>query len=156
MKFKYLAKNWISRSRALKWYIMCSYFKSSSWAIGESFRQNLLINLRNQNISFEKFKSNRSPQRTPFKLMYNMAMGNSHYVKFNFNWVAVRRTYVFTLQEVEKNLPDIEKSRDTIWTIRSRTASCFKRQVAIFQLRSSYKLHKGYTWFEQSSVIIVV
>ena len=60
-------------------------------------------------------------------------------------WVAVRRTYVFTLQEVEKNLPDIAKSRDTIWTIRSRTASCFKPQVAIFQLRSSYKLHKGYT-----------
>ena len=28
------------------------------------------------------------------------------------NWVAVRRTYVFTLQEVEKNLPDIAKSRD--------------------------------------------
>ena len=32
-----------------------------------------------------------------------------------------------------------------VWTIRSRTASCFKPQVAIFQLRSSYKLHKGYT-----------
>ena len=30
-----------------------------------------------------------------------------------------------------------------VWTIRSRTAPCFKPQVAIFQLRSSYKLHQA-------------
>ena len=59
-------------------------------------------------------------------------------------WVAVRRTYVFTLQEVEKNLPDIAKSRDTTMDNKKQN-SFLLPQVAIFQLRSSYKLHKGYT-----------
>ena len=40
---------------------------------GESFRENLLINLRNQNI-FEKFKINRNLQRISFKMMCNMSM----------------------------------------------------------------------------------
>ena len=44
-----------------------------SGAIGESFRENLLIKLRNQNI-FEKFKLNRNRQTIPFKMMYNMSM----------------------------------------------------------------------------------
>ena len=71
--------NGISRSRALKWYIICSYFKSlifldtHSRAVGESFCENLLINSRNQNI-FEKFKLNRNLQTIPFKMMYNMSM----------------------------------------------------------------------------------
>ena len=72
--------NGISRSRALKWYIICSYFKSlnffsdtHSGAIGESFRENLLIKSRNQNI-FQKFKLNRNLQRIPFKMMNNMSM----------------------------------------------------------------------------------
>ena len=71
--------NGISRSHALKWYIICSYFKSlnfldiRSGAIGESFLENLLIKSRNQNI-FEKFKLNRNFQTMPFKMMYNMSM----------------------------------------------------------------------------------
>ena len=44
-----------------------------SGAIGESFRENLLINSRNQNI-FEKFKLNRNLQMIPFKRIYNMSM----------------------------------------------------------------------------------
>ena len=40
---------------------------------GESFRENLLIKSRNQNI-FQKFKINRNLQRIPFKMMYNMSM----------------------------------------------------------------------------------
>ena len=40
---------------------------------GESFRENLLINSRNQNI-FQKFKINRNLQGIPFKMMYNMSM----------------------------------------------------------------------------------
>ena len=40
---------------------------------GESFRENLLIKSRNQNI-FEKFKLNRDLQIIPFKIMYNMFM----------------------------------------------------------------------------------
>ena len=44
-----------------------------SGAIGESFRENLLLKSRNQNI-FEKFKLNRSLQTIPFKMMYNMPM----------------------------------------------------------------------------------
>ena len=39
----------------------------------ESFRQNLLINSRNQNI-FENFKINRDLRTIPFKMMYNMSM----------------------------------------------------------------------------------
>ena len=42
-------------------------------AIGESFRENLLINSRNQNI-FEKFQINRNLQTIPFKMMCNMSM----------------------------------------------------------------------------------
>ena len=42
-------------------------------AIGESFRENLLIKSRNQN-SFEKFKLNRNLQMIPFKKMYNRSM----------------------------------------------------------------------------------
>ena len=60
-------------------------------------------------------------------------------------WVAVRRTYVFTLQEVEKICLTLQSHVILVWTIRSKTASCFKPQVAIFQLRSFYKLHKGFT-----------
>ena len=41
--------------------------------IGESFRENLLIKSRNQNI-FEKFKLNRNLQTIPFKMMYTMSM----------------------------------------------------------------------------------
>ena len=37
----------------------------------ESFRENLLIKSRNQNI-FEKFQLNRNLQTIPFKMMYNM------------------------------------------------------------------------------------
>ena len=44
-----------------------------SGAIGESFLENLLIKLRNQNI-FEKFKINRNLQTISFKIMYNMFM----------------------------------------------------------------------------------
>ena len=65
--------NGISRLHALKWYIICSYFKSlkcfsntHSRAIGESFRKNLLIKSRNQNI-FEKLKLNQNLQNIPFK-----------------------------------------------------------------------------------------
>ena len=43
-----------------------------SGTIGESFRENLLIKSRNQNI-FETFKLNRNLQRIPFKMMYNMS-----------------------------------------------------------------------------------
>ena len=39
----------------------------------ESFRENLLMKSRNQNI-FEKFKPNRNLQTIPFKMMYNMSM----------------------------------------------------------------------------------
>ena len=60
-------------------------------------------------------------------------------------WVAVRRTYVFTLQEVEKICRTLQSHVILVWTIQSKTASCFKPQVAIFQLRSFYKLHKGFT-----------
>ena len=69
----------ISRLRASKLYIICSYFKSltfydiSSGAIGESFREILLTNSRNQNI-FKKLKINRNLQMVPFKMMYNMSM----------------------------------------------------------------------------------
>ena len=41
--------------------------------LGESFRENLLIKSRNQNI-FEKFKLNRNLQTIPFNMMYNMSM----------------------------------------------------------------------------------
>ena len=40
-----------------------------SGAIGESFRENLLIKSRNLTI-FEKFKLNRNLQTIPFKMMY--------------------------------------------------------------------------------------
>ena len=46
---------------------------SHSGAIGESFRENLLIKSRNQNI-FKKFKLNRNLQTIPFKMVYNMSM----------------------------------------------------------------------------------
>ena len=49
------------------------FLDSHSGAIGESFRENLLIKSRNQNI-FEKFKLNRNLQTIPFNLMYNMSM----------------------------------------------------------------------------------
>ena len=39
----------------------------------ESFRENLLIKSRNQNI-FEKFKRNRNLQTIPFEMMDNMSM----------------------------------------------------------------------------------
>ena len=39
----------------------------------ESFRENLLIKSRNQNI-FEKFKLNRNLLTIPFKMMCNMSM----------------------------------------------------------------------------------
>ena len=45
----------------------------------------------------------------------------------------------------EENLPDIEKHVMLVWE-GSRTASFFKPQVAIFQLRSSHKLQT----YEQS------
>ena len=41
------------------------------------------------------------------------------------NWVAVRRTYVFTLQEVEKNLLDIAKSRDTSMNNKKQNSFLF-------------------------------
>ena len=44
-----------------------------SGAIGDSFREHLLIKSRNQNI-FEKMKLNRNLQTVPFKMMYNMSM----------------------------------------------------------------------------------
>ena len=50
------------------------FFRTSTpEPLGESFRENLLIKSRNQNI-FQKFKSNRNLQRIPFKMMYNMSM----------------------------------------------------------------------------------
>ena len=61
---------------------MCNMFIFSNFeifsdthseAIGESFRENLLMKSRNQNI-FEKFKLNRNLQTIPFKMMYNMSM----------------------------------------------------------------------------------
>ena len=83
VKFKYLAKKiyikWISRSRDLKWCIICSYFKYLEffghpfWSHWESFRKNLLMKSRNQNI-FEKFKLNRNCQMIPLKIIYNMSM----------------------------------------------------------------------------------
>ena len=69
----------LSRLRASKLYVICSYFKSlksfhtHSGAIGKSFRENLLIKSGNQNI-FEKCKLNRNLQTIPFKMMYNMSM----------------------------------------------------------------------------------
>ena len=51
------------------------------------------------------------------------------------NWVAVRRTYVFTFQEVEKICRTLQSHVMLVWE-RSRTASCFKPQVAMFQLMS--------------------
>ena len=39
----------------------------------ESFRENLLIKSRTQNI-FEKFKRNRNLQTIPFKMVYNMSI----------------------------------------------------------------------------------
>ena len=64
----------IFRLCALKLCIICSYFKSLNFfAIGEPFRENLLIKSRNQDI-FEKFKLNRNLQTIPFKMMYNMFM----------------------------------------------------------------------------------
>ena len=53
--------------------------------------------------------------------------------------VAVRRTYVFTLQEVKKICRTLQSHVMLVWE-GSRTASFFKPQVAIFQLRSSHKL----------------
>ena len=53
--------------------------------------------------------------------------------------VAVRRTYVFTLQQVEKICRTLQ-SHVMLVCEESRTASFFKLQVAIFQLRSSHKL----------------
>ena len=45
-----------------------------------------------------------------------------------------------------ENLPDITKSRDTSMDNKKQNStSCFKPQVTIFQLRSSYKFHKGFT-----------
>ena len=41
--------------------------------LGESFRENLLTNSRNQNI-FKKLKINRNLQTVPFEMMYNMSM----------------------------------------------------------------------------------
>ena len=63
----------------------------------------------------------------------------------NACWVAVRRTYVFTLQEVKKICRTLQSHVMLVWE-GSRTASFFKRQVAIFQLRSSHKLQT----YEQS------
>ena len=57
------------RIRVLSIYISYTH----SGAIGESFRENLLIKSRNQNI-FKKFKLNRSLQTIPFKMMYNMSI----------------------------------------------------------------------------------
>ena len=42
-------------------------------AVGEPFRENLLIKSRNQNI-LKKFKLNWNLQTVPFKMMYNMFM----------------------------------------------------------------------------------
>ena len=81
--------NGTSRSHALKWHIICSYFKSLNFfrtptpePLGESFRENLLINSRNQNI-FEKIKLNRNRQMIPFKMMYNMSMSRH---RFSNEW----------------------------------------------------------------------
>ena len=70
----------ISRLRASKLYIICSYIKSSDffgqpfWSHwGEGISRKLLIKSRNQNI-FEKLKLNRNLQRIPFKKMYNMSL----------------------------------------------------------------------------------
>ena len=55
-------------------FLKSEFFSDShSGAIGESFRENLLIKSRNQNI-FEKFKLNRNLQTIPFKMMCNMFM----------------------------------------------------------------------------------
>ena len=45
------------------------------------------------------------------------------------NWVAVRRTYVFTSQEVEKICRTLQSHMILVWTIRSGIASFL--QVAI-------------------------
>ena len=44
-------------------------------------------------------------------------------------WVAIRRTYVFTSQEVEKICRTLQSHVILVWTIRSRIASFL--QVAI-------------------------
>ena len=49
-----------------------------SGAIGESFRENLLIKSQKQNI-FEKFKPNRNRQTILFNMMYNMSMLRQHF-----------------------------------------------------------------------------
>ena len=69
----------ISRLRALKLYVICSYFKSLKFFRTPTLEpfgvisRNLLIRSRNQNI-FEKFKPNRNLRTIPFKMMYNMSM----------------------------------------------------------------------------------
>ena len=45
-----------------------------SGAIGESFRENLLIGKSRDQIIFEKFKLNRNLQTILFKMMYDMSM----------------------------------------------------------------------------------
>ena len=49
------------------------FSSTHSGVIGESFRKNLFIKSRNQNI-FEKFKLNRNLQTIPFKMMHTMSM----------------------------------------------------------------------------------
>ena len=51
---------------------------------------------------------------------------------FNCYWVAIRRTHVFTLQEVEKICQTLQSYVMLVWE-ESRTASFSKPQVAIFQ-----------------------
>ena len=83
------------------------------------------------------------------RLTVNMSHGNCLFCAFLLRkqhcrkslscWVAIRRTYVFTLQEVEKIYLTLQSHVMLVWE-GSRTASVLEPQVAIFQLRSSHKL----------------
>ena len=56
-----------------KYVDILNFSDSTPEPFGESFRENLLIRSRNQNIS-EKFKLNRNLQTISFNMMYNMSM----------------------------------------------------------------------------------
>ena len=78
-------------------------------------------------------------------------------------WVAVRRTYVFTLQEVEKICRTLQSHVTLHSTISyfalswwSRTASCFKEQVAIFSVKVTNCTRFHLIGLMSSSSIILV
>ena len=78
-------KQFISRLRASKLHIICSYLKSlnffsdsDSGGPGGVISRKVLIKSRNHKI-FQKFKLNRNLQRITFKMMYNMFMLRHHF-----------------------------------------------------------------------------